>query len=353
MALYTNPNSPFEATFDSVLTGGVGQFRISIIDTPNSAVFLEPTTEGITERPPGPPGTSGGIYAWAGTSPPVTGQYTIYWDDGGTFGNPPEILAVEDLVVTGQPVITASVNQGVVPATGNRTGQTHIVDMKNVGPPSTPQEIKRQRRQAGDLLRRYGQPIIHRHMYTLDDVDKGVAKKCPSCFDEAYSQVRNDCPVCFSIGFVSTEDDTERFLDSNGNYTYSSTDVVAPKYGGFAEPVLTLIVQPDVPIDLFKINDRGVLTRVEQAQAFTYFNPYFADNDLLIMVEISIDGYTIRNILDYYQAKNANQHTIRGWGKRVRNQNQHVISQSFEMAMVPPNNILHSVSPGSVSYGVI
>jgi len=343
--LYASPDSPFEATFDSVYTGGVTEFRISIIDTPTGDYFLEPTSVGIYEKPAG-----SGIYAWAGTAPPTTGQYTIYWDDGG---DPAEVYAVEDFIVTGQPALWVVGESQNVLGEALPKGGTHIVDMKDVGPPSTPQEIKRHRRQVGDMLRRYGQPVIHRHMYTLDDLEKGVAKRCPSCFDDAYSQVRNNCPVCHSVGLVSAETNPERFLDTDGNYTTEKTNIPAPRYGGFASPTLTLIMQPDVPIDLFKISDRGVLTQIEQAKAFTYFTPYFADNDILITVEVATDGYSIKKVLDHYQAKMANQHTIRGWGKRVRNQNQYIISQEFEMALVPPNNVLHSVTPGPVSYGAV
>lgn len=345
--LYVSPGTTFEATLDSVYTGGATEFRISIIDTPTGDYFLEPTADGIYENPPG-----SGIYAWSGDSPPTTGQYTIYWDDGGS---PPEVYAVEDFIVTGQPLIHAAAGNA---AAFNVLGESlpegiiHIVDMKDVGPPSTPQEIKRHRRQVGDMLRRYGQPVVHRHMYTLDDVENGIAKRCPACFDDAYSQVRNDCPVCHSIGFVSTENG-DLYIDSDGNFTSIETNIIAPKYGGFAEPNLTLIVQPDVPIDLFRINERGVLTRVEEATAYTYFTPYFADNDILITVEVALDGYNIKNVLDRYQAKKANQHTIRGWGKRVRNQNQYIVSQQFEMALIPKNNVLQQVSPGPVSYGLI
>lgn len=346
--LYVSPGSPFEATLDSIYTGGVTgapTFRISVIDTPTGDYYLEPTSDGVYEKPEG-----SGIYAWAGTAPTTTGQYTIYWDDGG---DPAEIYAVENFIVTGQPLLNMAESGSVLVADVISEGQTHIVDMKNVGPPSTPQEIKRQRRQVGDMLRRYGQPVIHRHMYTLDDFERGIVERCPVCFDDAYSQVRNDCPVCHSIGFVSVEKDTDRFLDGDGDLTMEDTGVRAPLYGGFAAPSLTLIMQPDVPIDLFKINERGVLTRVEDAKAFTYFEPVFADNDLLIAVEIAQDGYTIRNVLDHYQAKKANQRTIRGWGRRVRTQNQYIVSQEFEMALVPSNNVLRKVSPGPVSYGVI
>lgn len=345
MALYFSPNSVMEATLDSVFSGGAGQFRISIIDTPTGDVVIPPTADGIVEVPAG-----SGIYSWSGMAPARTGQYTIYWDNGE---DPPEVYATEDLIVTGQ-----SQEAGAMSVQGARVGfvsekNTHVVNMKDVGPPSTPQEIKRHRRQVGDMLRRYGQPIIHRHRFTLDDVDRGLAKNCPACFDEAYNQTRNDCPVCFSVGFVSIENDPDAYIDYNGAITSEETDVPAPLYGGFGRPALTLMMQPDVAIDLFKIGDRGVLTRVEDSKAYTYFQPSFADNDILITVVIAQDGYSIREILDHYEAKITNNLTIRGWGKRVRDQNMHTIGQEFEMALVPPNNVLRKVSPGPVAYGLV
>lgn len=344
MAVYFPPNSPMEATLDSVFTGGAGQFRISIIDTPTGDTIMPPTALGIYEVPAG-----SGIYSWSGTSPSTTGQYTIYWDDGG---DPAEMIATEDMIVSGQPQNLPMSVQGASIGYVSESG-THVVNMKDVGPPSTPQEIKRHRRQVGDMLRRYGQPIIHRHRYTLDDLEKGVAKHCPACFDDAYSQTRNDCPVCYSVGLVSVDDDPERYIDDYGNMTSIETDMHAPLYGGFARPSLTLMMQPDVAIDLFKIGDRGVLTRVEDSKAYTYFQPEFADNDILITVLIAQDGYSIKEILDHYEAKITNNMTIRGWGKRVRDQNMFTIGQEFEMVLVPPNNVLHNVSPGPVSYGLI
>lgn len=345
--LYASPGGPFEATLDSIYTGGITgapTFRISIIDTPTGDYYIEPTSEGIYEKPSG-----SGIYAWSGTAPNVTGQYTIYWDDGN---DPPEIYAVEDFIVTGQPLLWAvGMNATYEPLS---TGETKIINIKNVGPPSVPQEIKRHRKQIGDMLRRFGQPVIHRHMYTLDDVEKGIAKKCPACFDEAYSQVRNDCPVCHSVGFVSVRESDDRWISSSGEIVTEKTIQPAPLYGGFAEPTLTMFMQPDVPIDLFKINDRGLLTRVEDAKAYTYYDPIFADNDILITVDLAQDGYTIKNVLDYYQAKKANQHTIRGWGRfQSKNQNQYIVGQEFEMALIPPNNVLRRVSPGAISYGLV
>lgn len=337
MTIYISPDVPLEATLDSVYTGLVGQVRISIIDTPNGVTYLEPTTENIFEVPPG-----SGIYSWTGRSPATPGQYTIYWDTEVPEEGPEEI-AVEDLFVQG--IAPTGISDLAPPADKMR-----VANMKNVGSPNTPQDIKRMRRQVGDMLRRYGHSVVHRPVYIIDDLEKGSAKRCPACFDDAYSQVRNDCPVCYSIGFVSIEDG-DQYIDSNGNLTGDETGLKAPKYGGFGPPTLTRIIQPDAPIDIFKINERGVLTRIQNVSAFTYWDPGFKDNDLIINVNVSIDGFTITSVGDYYQAKKATAKTIRGWGKRTRNQREYTVAHEFEMTLVPPNNVLHTVRPGAISYG--
>lgn len=340
MTIYISPDAPLEATLDSVYTGLVGQVRISIRDTPNDVTLLEPTTVNIFEVPPG-----SGIYSWTGRSPASPGQYTIYWDTGEPVEGP-EMIAVEDLIVEG--IAPVGISQLSEPRDNLR-----VANMKNVGPPSIPQDIKRLRREVGDMLRRYGHSVVHRRMYILDDVEKGIAKKCPACYDDAYNQVRNDCPVCYSVGFVSVEDSPDQWLDSNGNPTPVETAVKAPKYGGFGIPTLTRIIQPDAPIDIFTINERGVLTRVQNVNAYTYWDPVFADNDLIILVNVSIDGFTINGVGDYFQAKKTIMNTVRGWGKKARNQKEFAVSYQFEMALVPPNNVLRSVTPGPVTYGVI
>lgn len=339
MSLNILPDSLFEATFDSVYTGGAGQFRISIIDTPNDVVFLEPTTVNIFEVPPG-----SGIYAWSGRSPSTPGQYTIYWDDGN---DPAEVYAVEDLIIAGIP--PAGISQFTEPLPSG----LRITNMRDVGPVSVPQDVKRLRREVGDMLRRYGQPVVHRHMYTLDDVASGEAKKCPACFDEAYSQVRQDCPVCHSIGFVSVENDPDQWISSTGELVTTETGHPAPMFGGFGVPTLTRIIAPDVPIDVFQINERGVLTRVQNSFAYTYWDPVFQDDDLIIMVDLAKDGFTVNGVGDHYQAKKATPNTVRGWGDKSNSRKDYVMSYQFEMALVPSNNVLKSVRPGPVAYGVL
>lgn len=92
MTVYAAPNSTIEASLQANNSGGVGTYRISIVDTPSGMVFLPATTGGIVERP-----TGSGLYHWSGPGPARRGTYSIIWDSGSTSG----VLATEELVVSG------------------------------------------------------------------------------------------------------------------------------------------------------------------------------------------------------------------------------------------------------------
>lgn len=225
------------------------------------------------------------------------------------------------------------------------------VTFKEVGPPNSPQEIKRLRRENMDLCRRMGQPVVFRHMYSLEDVTAGVAKECPACFDDTYSQTRRDCPVCYGFGFVSVEDNPDPlWIDQNGQIQQTSTPaagwVKAPRYGGFAVPYLTWLVEPDVAVDVFRINDQGALTQVYDAQGMAPWTPTLGDNDLCVNVSVAGDGFTIVEAFDRFQLKLVQQVTIRGFGKRMSpgsNGNPFLVAQTFQMNKMPTNQHLYDV----------
>lgn len=91
MSIYATSGATIEAILQAAETGKVGTYRVSIIDTPTSNYWLNPTTAGITEVPAG-----SSVYAWTGTAPSTIGTYTVVWDAGTTS----QVLAVEDLVIT-------------------------------------------------------------------------------------------------------------------------------------------------------------------------------------------------------------------------------------------------------------
>lgn len=196
-----------------------------------------------------------------------------------------------------------------------------------------------------DLCRRMGQPVVFRHMYSLEDVTAGVAKQCPACFDSVYDQVRSDCIVCWGIGFVSVADnDADLWIDENGQIQQTTSPnagwVIAPQYGGYAVPFLTWLVEPDVAVDVFRINDQGVMTQIFDAQGTAPWYPTMGDNDLCINVTLDRDGFAIINTLDRFQLKQVQQVTIRGFGRRMSpgsNGQPYLVAQTFEMNKVPTN----------------
>jgi len=231
------------------------------------------------------------------------------------------------------------------------------VTFREVGPPNTPQEIKRLRRENMDLCRKMGQPVVFRHMYNLDDVENGEAKKCPACFDSVYEQTRNDCPVCYSFGFVSVEDNPfDVWVTTDGQLVTGAQpngSIKAPRYGGFANPLLTWLLEPDVAIDVFRVNEQGVMIQTFDAEGVAPWYPRLGDNDLCINVVLDQDGYTITDMHDRFQLKRVQQITMRGLGRRGAQRSGHQpfqVGQSFQMSKAPTNSALYGVPVDSIYF---
>lgn len=104
MSIYAVGGATIEATLFALESGRAGTYRVSILDTPTSTYWLNPTTTGIVEVP-----GSSGLYSWSGTAPATVGQYSVVWDAGTTS----QVLATEDLIITSagtQPVPSAGGN---------------------------------------------------------------------------------------------------------------------------------------------------------------------------------------------------------------------------------------------------
>lgn len=207
------------------------------------------------------------------------------------------------------------------------------LSFKNVGPPNTPQEIKRLRRQNMDQMRRTGEPVIHKHRYNSGDATAGLAKNCPACWDDIRGASRGDCMVCFNSRYVSLENDPAQWIDESGYLTDIPTDLPAPLYGGYGPPFLTWMVEPDTSVDVFQVNNQGVLVNTQQAQGYAPWYPRMGDNDLIINVRLSTDDFTIQEIQERYELKKVNPQTVRGLG-RIANYQDYYIGQQFEMARI-------------------
>ena len=210
-----------------------------------------------------------------------------------------------------------------------------------------------------DAILRVGQPVFHRHVYGLQDVDSSVAKKCPACWDEAYSQTRFDCPVCYGQGFVSVENnpDTIWITQAGLLIEQSSPDsgwIRAPRYGGFGKPTLTYVIQPDIAVDVFRLNDIGALVQQYDSKAFAPWNPTMGDNDILIDVDLwNGDDFTNQGEYDRFSIKMAEQMTVRGQGKNNHGSKlgqPFLLGQTFEMTKVPLHNVLNNVPADEIWY---
>ena len=316
--------------------GLVGTLSLKVIDPTNGDTWLPETTDDIVEV-----FINSGIYRYAGPQIGLDLSLAI-WNDGTSviqqeLGPP--------IVIESQPSVRAP-----------------ILSYRNVGGRRTPQEIKRLRRENMDFCRRMGESVILKHQYNnrdylagqafLDnggivtkDTDPMLAKHCPACWDDERDMAKNTCKVCFGVGFVSlVYDDITHKLIENGKL--SDVDLGshqrAPKYGGYGPGFITWMVEPDVAVDVFRINEQGVMVQTENAQGVAPWYPDLGDNDLCINVELDRNLQTIIDIEDRFQLKLTNPNTVRGFGRRGIFQN-YKVSQQFAMARIPENTVWYDV----------
>lgn len=222
-----------------------------------------------------------------------------------------------------------------------------------VGGPATPQDVKRRRRQVYDAMRRFGTPVLIKHMFNPDDVITAEAVTSPG-FNSAYGQGRNRDPISHGIGYVSTAlSDNEWYHTTTGQIVISTTDPgasyeKAPKYRGFGEGQLVYIIEPDRAEDVFKVNEIGSFIKIQTAQAQAPWYPEIDDNDLIVHVTLDNHG-TIVDTQERYQAKMTSPISVRGLDRRGRREytedggNRHVVGQTFEMTLIPNNDVLMEV----------
>lgn len=232
--------------------------------------------------------------------------------------------------------------------------------IRYLGEPNVPRDVRRHRANNLDTMRRFGQPVILKHMYTDRDRVEGNAVASPN-FSSIYEQTRHNDPLSHGIGFVGAKDgqmilSDDEWYDTTGRdltiRKQSSSPGVewakAPKYRGFGPSYLTYVILPDTAEDFFKINETGVLIQIQTATVQMGWYPEVNDNDLLITVELD----RAENVVDTgerYQLKMTNPVSMRGrdnYGRRERTtdyNNRHVTDQNFQMTRIPENDELYKV----------
>lgn len=224
-----------------------------------------------------------------------------------------------------------------------------------LGEPHVPQDARRRRMQVMQAMLRMGTPVIVKHMYNIEDVENGIAKKSPT-WDDIYGQERHNDPFSHGVGFVSLEEsDNEWIHPTSGQIVVSVTNpgtgyIKAPKYRGYGPGYLTFAILPDVAEDMFKLDESGALIRIQNARAKMGWFPEVNDNDLLVLVELDGREQVVATH-ERYKLKQTTQITHRGLNRRGRRYpnepmdygNQLAINQVFELALVPPNDTVYAV----------
>jgi hypothetical protein len=202
-----------------------------------------------------------------------------------------------------------------------------------------------------------GSPVIVKHMYNDRDVQDGVAEAGPN-FSTVYKQTRHDDPLSHGVGYVSVEKSEDEWIHPDGKTIVvsaaqpanigSQAFIRAPKYRGFGPGFLIYMILPDVAEDVFKLTETGALIKVQSATAQAPWFPEINDNDLIIACTVD-RGERVVSTEERYQAKMSSPVSMRGYDHKGRREytedggNRHVVNQTFEMALVPKNDVLYNV----------
>jgi hypothetical protein len=233
----------------------------------------------------------------------------------------------------------------------NPDGLTKVI--RYTGEPNVPPNIRRQRANNLDTMRRFGTPVIVKHMYNDRDRQDGIAEPSPN-FSSTYGQPRHDDPISHGVGFVSVEKSDDEWYNSTGSEIRQQRTspgagwTAAPKYRGYGPGYLIYAILPDVSEDVFKLSEAGALIRIQQAQVQMGWYPEVNDNDLLITCRID-NAERVVETYERYLLKQTNPISFRGLDRKGRREytedfgNRHVTDQQFEMTLLPKHDVLYNV----------
>lgn len=217
-----------------------------------------------------------------------------------------------------------------------------------LGDPQIPRDVQNLRLSNHEVMERMGTPVIVKRIYTIEDVENGVAQQTPVNFDDIYGQSTYvDDQLSYGVGFCSVEtQDGEWYDPTTGKLYVSNTQpdpsyLPAPKYRGYGPGFLTYAILPDRPEDVLKFTPQGTLVRQQDAIIKLPWWPMVGDNDLVVVVEINPDA-TVAKAYERYQLKMVTPVTLRGndrQGKRefdsTAGGNRYWIGQQANMERVP------------------
>lgn len=237
------------------------------------------------------------------------------------------------------------------PVPFNPDGLTNVIRYK--GEPVVPRDILRQRANNLETLRRFGSPVVVKHMYNDRDRQDKIAEPSPN-FSSVYGQTRNHDPISHGVGLVSVEKSKDEWISPDGKTIVQSLTspgtgyIQAPKYRGYGPGYLIYAILPDVSEDIFKLSETGALIRVQTAEVQMGWYPDVNDNDLLITCRIDRAERVIETF-ERYLLKQTSPSSMRGQDRLGRREygedfgNRHITDQSFQMTLLPKHDTLYNV----------
>lgn len=230
--------------------------------------------------------------------------------------------------------------------------------------PTVPWEVRDLRASSADVYRYLGTPVLVKKMYTVRDVDAGIATK-QITWDYAMGQsVYWGDVLSHGIGICSVETQPGEWVGAEDPNDPDNLTIIesseqpfpwfmpAPKYRGYGPGFLTYAVLPDRPEDQVKFTHLGTLTRVQTAVIQLPWYPEVGDNDLVIICDLDSHGY-ITNTYERYQLKKMSPITIHGIDRRgarayndgplTATNNRFVAGYAGEMTKVPEFDEIYNV----------
>lgn len=226
---------------------------------------------------------------------------------------------------------------------------------KFTGDPDVPWDIRNQRISSLEVMQRMGTPVLLKRVYTIEDVENGIAQESPTMDDTMGQSTYATDEVSYGVGFCSIETQKGEWYDPATNKLYigsvqpDPTYLPAPLYRGYGPGFLTYAILPDRPEDVWKLTPQGAMIRQQSATVQLPWWPQVGDNDILICVRLGNDGRIIQSY-ERYQLKMVTPITMRGMDRMGDREfevnaggNRWWIGQQCEIVKVPTSDPIYNV----------
>lgn len=162
----------------------------------------------------------------------------------------------------------------------------------DLGPRSTPQDVRTFRQKILDFHRNEGYPVIHKHRWNAKDFREGLVQQCP-LHDDIYDSDLSWDPICFGTGYV----------------------------GGWAPGQILYVSLTDTPVDIIRRSKEGVLIMDQHPQLTAPWTPELGDEDLIILADFEPGTWDIHDTHERYILQEVEPVTMRGPGFNQHSRN--------------------------------